>query len=170
LNKSMTTTYIAHYGIKGQRWGVRRYQNEDGSLTNEGLLRYGSVENFEKSRERNRKKALGVGIGIGATALVVGGAILYRKNKKMRNELITYKLSEAKRLENLAKGREILKAKRIKAAADAAAGNVVPKVIKIAAGSNVKISSVTKNNVEVTKEILNVISGTVKVAVKGGGV
>jgi hypothetical protein len=79
-------------------------------------------------------------------------------------------LSEAKRLENLAKGREILKAKRIKAAADAAAGNVVPKVIKIAAGSNVKISSVTKNNVEVTKEILNVISGTVKVAVKGGGV
>lgn len=31
---------IAHSGIKGQRWGVRRFQNEDGSLTEEGKKRY----------------------------------------------------------------------------------------------------------------------------------
>lgn len=30
-----------HYGIKGQKWGVRRFQNEDGSLTSEGKKRYG---------------------------------------------------------------------------------------------------------------------------------
>lgn len=24
---------ILHYGIRGMRWGIRRYQNEDGSLT-----------------------------------------------------------------------------------------------------------------------------------------
>lgn len=33
--------YIAHHGVKGQKWGVRRYQNADGSLTDEGKKRYG---------------------------------------------------------------------------------------------------------------------------------
>lgn len=32
--------YLAHFGIKGMKWGVRRFQNEDGSLTNEGKARY----------------------------------------------------------------------------------------------------------------------------------
>ena len=31
---------LSHHGIKGQRWGVRRYQNPDGSLTEEGKARY----------------------------------------------------------------------------------------------------------------------------------
>lgn len=28
--------YLSHHGILGQRWGIRRYQNKDGSLTEEG--------------------------------------------------------------------------------------------------------------------------------------
>lgn len=32
--------YLAHHGILGQKWGVRRYQNPDGSLTNAGKARY----------------------------------------------------------------------------------------------------------------------------------
>ena len=32
--------YLAHHGIKGQRWGVRRFQNPDGSLTSAGAKRY----------------------------------------------------------------------------------------------------------------------------------
>ena len=30
---------LVHHGIKGQKWGVRRFQNEDGSLTEEGKQR-----------------------------------------------------------------------------------------------------------------------------------
>ena len=31
---------LQHHGIKGQKWGIRRYQNPDGSLTEEGKQRY----------------------------------------------------------------------------------------------------------------------------------
>lgn len=34
--------YLEHHGILGQKWGVRRYQNKDGSLTPEGKERYRS--------------------------------------------------------------------------------------------------------------------------------
>lgn len=32
--------FLVHYGIKGQQWGIRRFQNEDGTLTEEGKARY----------------------------------------------------------------------------------------------------------------------------------
>lgn len=40
----MNYTYsdeLYHYGVRGQKWGVRRYQNEDGTLTEEGRIHYG---------------------------------------------------------------------------------------------------------------------------------
>ena len=42
---------LYHHGIKGQRWGVRRYQNADGSLTAAGQKRYD-----RDIRENNAKK------------------------------------------------------------------------------------------------------------------
>lgn len=46
----MANTYLAHHGILGQKWGVRRYENEDGTLTEEGKKRY------SRSETRNRIK------------------------------------------------------------------------------------------------------------------
>ena len=40
--------YIAHHGIKNQKWGVRRFQNEDGTLTVAGKQRYRT--NFGNSK------------------------------------------------------------------------------------------------------------------------
>ena len=35
----MENDYLYHHGIKGQKWGVRRYQNYDGTYTQKGLAR-----------------------------------------------------------------------------------------------------------------------------------
>ena len=40
--------YLCHHGIKGQKWGVRRYQFEDGTLTMEGRRRYGYKTHSKK--------------------------------------------------------------------------------------------------------------------------
>ena len=39
-NFKMDNNELAHWGVKGMRWGVRRYQNKDGTLTNAGKKRY----------------------------------------------------------------------------------------------------------------------------------
>lgn len=46
--------YLAHHGIKNQKWGQRRFQNYDGSLTSEGRRRYGVGESNQSSRERKQ--------------------------------------------------------------------------------------------------------------------
>lgn len=40
--------YLAHHGILGQKWGVRRFQNQDGSLTKEGRERYSKYKVVKK--------------------------------------------------------------------------------------------------------------------------
>lgn len=47
----MNRNELRHHGIKGQRWGIRRFQNKDGTLTSAGKKRYAeSISDEEKSR------------------------------------------------------------------------------------------------------------------------
>jgi hypothetical protein len=43
-----------HHGIKGQKWGVRRYQNKDGSLTPAGEKRYDDSNQSSKKKSKYR--------------------------------------------------------------------------------------------------------------------
>ena len=93
----MNETYLAHHGVKGQKWGVRRYQNEDGSLTPAGKRRYlsGSAQQLVKSAVKTagttHKLATNVGLAThkGATAAGVGTHKVATKAGLKTHELAT---------------------------------------------------------------------------------
>ena len=57
-NYSEVSSELYHHGILGQKWGVRRYQNYDGSLTGAGRKRYGSSSSMNFLERRRRRKAI----------------------------------------------------------------------------------------------------------------
>ena len=48
---------LVHWGVKGQRWGVRRFQNTDGSLTNRGKRKSAIDQSADKVSKRTPDQA-----------------------------------------------------------------------------------------------------------------
>lgn len=98
---------LYHHGIKGQKWGVRRYQNKDGSLTPAGRKRQAKQEyNAERKAakakyqnakrdisgsdpDRNKRIAKKVATAVIMTATVSAAAALYAKNPKAVNDVVS---------------------------------------------------------------------------------
>ena len=112
---------LYHHGIKGQKWGVRRFQKKDGTLTTAGRKRQAKLE-YDAERkaakakyrdakrditgsdpERNKKIAKRVAAAAIMTATVATAAALYAKNPKAVNDLVA-KVGR-KTVESLKKGK-----------------------------------------------------------------
>jgi len=67
------SSYLEHHGIKGQRWGVRRFQNKDGSLTNAGRKRLGySTKDVKTALVKGGKAVGGAAVTIGKAGYNLG--------------------------------------------------------------------------------------------------
>ena len=90
----MSYQHLAHHGIKGQKWGIRRFQNQDGSLTEEGRERYSDTSG-SGTRKANAKKVAAVVGSLAAAAAITAGAVYYSRNKDTVNAVVK-KFSSAK--------------------------------------------------------------------------
>lgn len=65
---------LYHHGILGQKWGVRRYQNKDGSLTAEGKKH---VQTYEQANEKGKK-------------VTAEGEALFKQDKRLKKDFGDY--------------------------------------------------------------------------------
>ena len=81
-------TYLAHHGIMGMKWGVRRYQNYDGTLTEAGKKHISARASSSKRRGRFIKEVgsntKNVDKQMGATISSIGKAVESRGKEYSR--------------------------------------------------------------------------------------
>ena len=56
----MTNNELCHFGIKGQKWGERRFQNEDGTLTIAGKERYSSDRGLRSMQRQSPTREVSI--------------------------------------------------------------------------------------------------------------
>lgn len=104
--------YLAHFGVLGQKWGIRRYQNEDGTLTDEGRKHYGkTLQKSEKNIWSVRSK-----IQKNETYSKITGRNEFRNSNKqlknLENKLVNAQKRTIKEIEKAGYSVDITKTKK----------------------------------------------------------
>lgn len=141
--------YLAHHGIKGMKWGVRQYQNEDGSLTPAGEKRYN--KNVGKAEKLSSKELV-----YRAKAAKMKSKAEYweqRRDKKMARPFQTdISIGAAKKFDRK-RAKAAVKARKYEAKANRAANKAERFLDKNEAllrssSSSAKVSPETKSKVD----------------------
>ena len=88
IDDLISSEELYHHGIKGQKWGVRKYQNKDGSLTPAGRERY---KDSIADTKVYTKKGVAVTLKKQKTPLLAKGiqkVSSKAKKKKLRNQIL----------------------------------------------------------------------------------
>ncbi len=84
---------LRHYGILGMKWGVRRFQNKDGSLTPEGKRRYRATSSDSATTKKVKKRS-GFKIRKFLEKQTQNNVNRYMKKKDIQNQKLQKKAAE----------------------------------------------------------------------------
>ena len=110
------TDELYHHGIKGQKWGVRRFQNEDGTYTEAGLKRRNKVpRSTERAAKKDAKEyaraKMYYGEGAGNRRKLINATIKERSKDPVYKERLDYYISKQDMANHAAKARTERKAR-----------------------------------------------------------
>ena len=139
----MRDSDLSHHGILGQKWGVRRFQNKDGTLTSAGKKR--RAENYnDQQRKRDEK--------------IYGKKAVERINQRMLNgeSIQSARHNEVVRKERTEKAKNVAKT-TIKVAIPVAATVATTAVLKKYGPDSVMNAIDTGDIVNMGKQIVNAL-------------
>ena len=173
----MEDEVLVHHGIKGQKWGIRRFQNADGSLTAAGRRRYGNGASGSPGESGSQRKGLTDSQKetlkkIGKAALIAGGVAaagyLYAHNSEAINAAVakvgSKTLENTTNLANKGKNYVVSLAKEAKEGAKAGIAEAPKKV-----GEGVK-EGIAEGSKNISKALTQAPYTVGKVAVEGAAI
>lgn len=159
----MDSEYLYHHGVKGMKWGVRRYQNYDGSYTKRGLERYNKAQaDYDSAKETAAKSKAAYKSGTGSrqkyradkTAVRASREKLAFARSKLKND---YMADEGKKLYQ--RGKTITDNSRklmVSQAAISVGANVTSQLIQSKFG-NTKAAHISASTIAVGGTTVNTL-------------